>query len=260
MRKQSRIVRSKEILFISVFLIFSSGLLPGEKAPKIKFKEDIWDFGRTKQGQVLNHVFFFTNEGDSPLVIEKVSTSCGCAAALVSDKKIEPGNKGEIKVTLNTKGYEGHVSKYIYVETNDPLEPRKQLTVSANIDVPPRPRIDLDRYSIDLGLILETEEIQAKAKIRNKGELELKVDCSHRDAAFYQEGQKISFPLRIPAGSEAEIEIRIPPQERNGLIREYVLMKSNDPSRGTLSLYLSGYVITKKQLKELFAKYKEILS
>jgi len=29
--------------------------------------------------------------------------------------------------------------------------------------------------------------------------------------------------------------------------------------RSTLSLYLSGYIISKEQLKELFNKYKDIL-
>jgi hypothetical protein len=246
-------------LTLFVFLVFSSGLLGGEKAPKIKFKEDLWDFGSVKQGQILTHSFLFTNEGEAPLLIQRVRTTCGCTAALVSKKEIAPGKDGEVKVTFNTRGYEGHMSKYIYVESNDAAEPRKQLTVSAKIDVPPRPRIDLDRYSLDVGLILDNEAIQAKTKIRNTGELELRVECSHKDASFYQQGGQISFPLKIPAGSEAEVEIRIPPRKRNGLIREYILLKSNDPYRGTLSVYLSGYIITKKQLKELFAKYKDIL-
>ncbi|MFQ6110279.1 MAG: DUF1573 domain-containing protein [Candidatus Aminicenantales bacterium] len=255
-RKSSK---RREILFILSILIFFTGFLFGEKAPKIKFKEDSHDFGRVNQGEVLTHTFSFTNEGSAPLVIKRVRTSCGCTAVLVSEKTIAPGKKGEIKVNFDTKGFEGEVSKYIYVETNDPAQPKKQLTVTAKINVPPRPRIDLDHYSMDIGLVLDAEEIRAKTKIRNKGELELSVECSHRDAKFYQGGKEIAFPLKIPAGKEREIEIRIPPRKRKGLIREYVLIKSNDPYRQTLSVYLSGYVITKKQLKELFAKYKDIL-
>lgn len=259
MRKTWMQMKRINILFILCFLVFSPGMLFGEKAPKIKFKEDSWDFGRVNQGEILAHVFSFTNEGDTPLHIKKVTTSCGCTAALVSEEKISPGKKGEIKVSFNTKGYEGKVSKDVYVETDDPSQPRKQLTVTAEINIPPRPRIDLDHYSMDIGLILDTEEIRAKTKIKNKGELELQVDCSHQDASFYQGGKEISFPLKIPAGKEEDIEIRIPPRQRKGLIREYVLIKSNDPYRGTLSLFVSGYVVTKKQLKELFAKYKDIL-
>jgi hypothetical protein len=250
---------AKAFLLALFFFLISISTLLGEKAPKIIFKHESWDFGRVDQGKVLTHVFPFGNDGDDTLRIKRVRTSCGCTAALVSEDKVLPGKTGEIKVDFNTQGYEGEVSKYVYVETNDPQNPKKQLTVTARINVPPRPRIDLDRYSIDIGLILDTEEIRAKTKIKNRGELELKVDCSHQDATFYREGKEISFPLRIPAGKEEEVEIKIPPRKKSGLIREYVLIKSNDPYRGTLSLYLSGYVVNKRQLKELFAKYRDII-
>ena len=259
MTRSQRQKIEKGFLFVLFFLVISTCMILGEKAPKIKFEHESWDFGRVNQGEMLTHVFPFSNEGDDTLHINRVWTSCGCTAALVSEEKVAPGKTGEIKVDFNTQGYEGEVSKYIYVESNDPRYPRKQLTVKARINVPPRPRIDLDHYSMDIGLILDTEGIQAETKIRNRGELELKVDCSHQDATFYQDGKKLSFPLRIPAGKEEEVEIKIPSRQRKGLIREYVLIKSNDPYRGTLSLYLSGYVVTKKQLKELFAKYKDII-
>jgi hypothetical protein len=259
MRKSPRKKKERGFLFVIIFLAISSSMLLAEPTPKIKFNHESWDFGRVNQGDILTHVFSFRNEGDATLRINRVRTSCGCTAALVSEKRIEPGKTGELKVNFNTRGYEGEVSKYIYVETNDPQDPRKQLAVSARINVPPQPRIDLDSYSMDIGLILDTEEVRAKTTIRNRGELELRVNCSHQDAAFYHDRKKLSFPLRIPAGKEQLVEIVIPPPKKKGLIREYVLIKSNDPHRGTLSLYLSGYVVTKKQLKELFAKYKDIL-
>lgn len=245
--------------FVLAFLFCTVGFLLTEKGPKIEFNEESWDFGKLKEGEVLTHVFVFKNVGDSPLIINKVRTSCGCTAALVSEKKIEPGQQGEIKATLNTKGYAGDVAKYIYIETNDPSQPMKQLTISAAIDVPPRPKIELDNYSLDLGLILEGEEIQALSNIKNSGELELSVTLAHKDASFFQANKKISSPLKIAAGREADVEIKMPPRNRVGLIREYILMKSNDPLRPNLSLYLSGYIVTKKQLIELFKKYKDII-
>jgi hypothetical protein len=51
----------------------------------------------------------------------------------------------------------------------------------------------------------------------------------------------------------------IPPRPKKGLIREYILLKSNDTRRPNLSLYVSGYIVTKKQLKELFDKYEKII-
>jgi len=248
-----------KILFLSLFMILSLGVLFAKEGPKVKFHEEKWDFGKVKEGQVKTHVFVFDNEGDAPLLIKRVRTSCGCAAALISDKNVEPGKKGELKVTLNSRGYEGEIAKYVYIESNDRSQPVKQLQISATIEVPPQPRIDLDRYSVDSGLILEGEPIPAKALIKNRGERELRLSFSHRDATYLYKGKPVDSELRIAAGKEAEVEIKIPPRPKKGLIREYILLKSNDTRRPNLSLYVSGYIVTKKQLKELFDKYEKIV-
>lgn len=240
-------------------LSFISGPLLADIGPKLKFKEVAWNFGKAKEGKILTHIFKFTNIGDTPLVIGTVRTSCGCAAALVSKKEIAPGNEGEIKVTFNTRGYSGQLSKYIYVDSNDPDQPRKELTVSVSIDVPPRPQINLDRYSIDLGLLLESEEIFTQTKIKNVGELELVVELMHKDASFTLDNKILSSSLKIAAGKEADVGIKINPRKRFGLIREYVLLKTNDPLRPNLSLYVSGYVVTKKQIRELIERHGDIL-
>jgi hypothetical protein len=107
--------------------------------------------------------------------------------------------------------------------------------------------------------VLEGEPIPAKAVIRNRGERELRITFSHRDATYLHNGKNVTSELRIAAGKESEVEIMIPPRSKTGLIREYILLKSNDTRRPNLSLYVSGYIVTKKQLKELFDKYEKII-
>jgi hypothetical protein len=254
-------IRNKySILGLVLTLILCLGsLASGEKGAKIKFAEDSFDFGKIKQGEVLTHVFVFQNEGEEILKIKRVQSSCGCTAALVTKQELAPGEKGELKVTFNSRGFRGKVTKYIYFDSNDQTQPTKKLFISAEIEVPPQPRIALDRYSADAGLFLEGEEMRTRITITNKGELELAVNCSHKNATFYSGGKKISFPLKIRAGKSREVEIRIPPLKRKGVVREYIMIKSNDPNRQTLSIFHSGYIMTKKQLKELFAKYKDAL-
>ncbi|MGE5806325.1 MAG: DUF1573 domain-containing protein, partial [Ignavibacteria bacterium] len=67
------------------------------------------------------------------LKIKNVETSCGCTAALVSSKTIEPGNEGTLKVELNTKDRSGKMSRSITISSNDPAEPNKVLLISAEI-------------------------------------------------------------------------------------------------------------------------------
>jgi hypothetical protein len=101
--------------------------------PKIKFISDQHDFGKVKEGKVVEHVFSFQNEGNRTLEIKDIKTSCGCTAALVSKKKIEPGQNGTLRVELDTKDRMGRMSRTISVRSNDPDSPDKVLTIYADV-------------------------------------------------------------------------------------------------------------------------------
>jgi len=182
------------------------------RTTKIKFKETAWDFGKVKQGEVVSHEFVFANEGDETLIIQKVSTSCGCTAALVSAEKIPPGKEGRIGVKFDTRGYGGPVKKLVYVDSNDPGDAHRQLEVAADVEVPPSPKIDLDPYNYDAGLIVEGEELKANLKIISKGELELRVEFSHRSATFSIGGKPVTAPLKIAGGKEVAVGSGSPPR------------------------------------------------
>src|SRR4030067_1974645 len=175
------------VVLVGALLVVNTALAAGQ--PKIKFKQTSWNYGKVKQGAVLLHEFVFANEGDATLVIQKVSPSVGCAAALVSAEKIQPGKEGRIEIKFDTRGYGGQVRKLIYVDSNDPGGTHRQLEVAADIEIRPSPRIDLDPFNFDAGLVVEGEEVKANLKIMNKGELELKVEFNHRRATCVSGGR-----------------------------------------------------------------------
>ncbi|HVO74304.1 MAG TPA: DUF1573 domain-containing protein [Ignavibacteriaceae bacterium] len=106
----------------------------GSNQPKIYFDESQHDFGMVKEGNVVDYTFKFTNKGDAPLEIKDVQTSCGCTAALVSSKTVGPGQEGTLKVELNTKDRTGKMSRVITISSNDPEEPSKVLSISADVE------------------------------------------------------------------------------------------------------------------------------
>lgn len=89
-----------------------------EKAPKIVFEEAEYDFGTIMQGEKLTHVFVFTNEGKSDLIINSANTSCGCTSSTPPKTPIKPGEKGEITVTFDSKTKKGAVENTIRVAAN----------------------------------------------------------------------------------------------------------------------------------------------
>jgi len=105
----------------------------GTSQPEVFFLETQHDFGKVVQGKVVEYTFQLENKGSSTLKISDIKTSCGCTAALLSKDSIEPGDKGTLKVELDTKNRSGKFSRTITVQTNDPKEPSKILTVYADI-------------------------------------------------------------------------------------------------------------------------------
>ena len=99
----------------------------------IYFPEVEHDFGKVKEGDVVNYEFKFQNKGSLPLTIKDIKTSCGCTAAVVSEKNIDPGKSGTIKVGLDTKNRQGRMSRTITVISNDYNEPNKIITIFADV-------------------------------------------------------------------------------------------------------------------------------
>lgn len=246
------------VLIVAALALVAAAPAQGQK-PRAVFQATAHDFGKVKQGDVVIHEFTFRNEGDAPLVVERIETTCGCTAALVSEKTIAPGRTGKIKTTFDTRGYSGRMTRYLYFVSNDAREARRELSVSADIDVPPSARIDVDRFNVDMGLVLEGEEPAAKIVIKSTGQRELKVEMAHEAVKFFSGGRPLASAISLPVGESREIELRFPAQTRPGVQRDYVLIRSNDPVRSTLSIYVSRYVVTRKELRELFDKYGQVL-
>lgn len=134
---ENKIKSASKILLIPILLVIListsySNLLPSE--PAIKFDDSNYDFGVVKQGDILEHIFKFTNDGDGTLVITSVQPSCGCTGVVMDQKKeFEAGEAGEIKITFNTQGRQGANLKTISVNTNDPENPVMTLTFKCEI-------------------------------------------------------------------------------------------------------------------------------
>jgi Protein of unknown function (DUF1573) len=101
--------------------------------PTIYFPETQHDFGKVNEGEKASYTFRFVNKGEGELLIKDVKSSCGCTAALLSSSNIKPGQEGTIKVEFDTKNRSGKNSKTVTVQSNDPKDPTKILTIYADV-------------------------------------------------------------------------------------------------------------------------------
>ena len=91
---------------------------PEGPLPAFKFSEESFDFGTITEGDVVDHVFSFVNEGEAPLIISSATASCGCTVPVWPKTPIAPGEQGEIKVQFNSRSKPGVQNKTVTVTAN----------------------------------------------------------------------------------------------------------------------------------------------
>ncbi len=104
----------------------------GGPGPKARAPEPVKDVGAVEKGEKISHDFVIRNEGGATLKITEVKPSCGCTVADYP-RTIEPGASGTIRSVVETKDFKGPIAKSVAVFTNDPDNPRINLTVKANV-------------------------------------------------------------------------------------------------------------------------------
>ena len=116
------------------FIFLAAGTCwAGPKIDLLQGKE--YNLGNLEEGKVYERSFPIKNTGDSHLEVKTVKVGCGCTTIIYPKQKIElpPGKSIEVKFTFNTEGMEAEVIKYIYIESNDPIEPLIKVKLTAQV-------------------------------------------------------------------------------------------------------------------------------
>lgn len=105
----------KQILI--AILLWTVGCLVGLAQPKATFDKKVHEFGVVLWKHPATATFTIKNDGDKPLVISNVTTSCGCTVADWTKTPIAPGATGTVSSTFDAKVL-GHFYKDIGVYCN----------------------------------------------------------------------------------------------------------------------------------------------
>lgn len=107
-----------------MMLICGFAFASAQNQAEIKFDKTTHNFGKfSESSPKVTCVFTYTNVGDAPLIINQAVASCGCTVPEYTKAPVQPGQKGEIKVTYNGEGkFPGHFKKSITVRTNGVVE------------------------------------------------------------------------------------------------------------------------------------------
>ena len=198
-------------------------------APKLFIEQPVFDFGEISQGQTVPHIFKFKNDGDDPLIIDRVRSSCGCTAVLLSDKTLAPGESGEIKANFDSTRFRGAVTKTITLYNNDPVQPVKKLSIKGNIQV----LLSVVPSRINLEQVAIGKTATTKLTLENHGDKELRlgeIRTSSPDLTFVLPAETLS------AGESAIIDVQLTPRAGQKRFNGYVIIPANGQLKSDLRI------------------------
>lgn len=89
------------------------------KIPTLVFVgKRIVNVGVVKEGEIIKQKIFFTNTGNSPLIIKDITKSCNCTSVKLKESRTLPRDTNCMSITVDTKGKVGINVIDIVLNTN----------------------------------------------------------------------------------------------------------------------------------------------
>jgi len=141
----------KKLAFIVVMIFVSVILKSQYSVTTLKFSETQHDFGvfREEAGRQ-TFDFVVANTGSQPLVIQKVTASCGCTTPGWTKSPIPPGGKGKVTAIYDPVNLPGVFNKTLTVYTN--TKPAST-TLTIKGEVTPREKTVEELFTFPVGAI-----------------------------------------------------------------------------------------------------------
>jgi hypothetical protein len=130
----SNLVQTSRTALAVLTAALALGAADAMAAPKVQVEPKEVDLGNIDEGNSYDRFVEVKNVGDAPLVIEEVKSSCGCTAAAVDGvTELKPGQSEKVKISFNSRGMDGVITKKVTVVTNDPDAKFTEVTLKCNV-------------------------------------------------------------------------------------------------------------------------------
>ncbi len=207
--------------------------------PKLVLPKEKIDVGTVPKGEVIHQAFVLKNEGKADLHVTDVKPSCGCTVPEY-DKVIKAGGEGKVTLNIDTKTFQGAISKTALVLTDDPATPQVTLFLSANV----KPFVEMHPYGFfriqaltgETGtseMILVSDEPDFKPTKVESPQPYLK-------AALAPVSEKERLPNKGP--NQYKVTLTTLPETPEGLLSGYVKVATGIKKQPELELSVSGFM------------------
>jgi hypothetical protein len=105
--------------------------------PQIALETARLDLGDVVNGEVITRDVMVSNTGKSELVVEAVTTSCGCTQATLEPMTVAPGGSATLRIAFDSGAHgpelTGPLLRQVFIVSNDPQQPEAILELAVNI-------------------------------------------------------------------------------------------------------------------------------
>ena len=195
--------------------------------------------------------FQVLNGGAKPLTFSGNYVGPAYIKVDIQPKTLQPGEKGNIKVSYNgkMKGKYGFQADNVEIFTDDDLNSTKSFSVYATLEdefpqlsteeLAKAPQLRVQVSTLDFGKLKPNTASVRQVQFYNTGKKELDIkslqgNCTCITASMEKES--------IEPGESASITISLNPQDRKGTLQKALTIYSNDPQNPVQRITFSGYV------------------
>ena len=223
---------------------------PEGPLPKLVLEEKLThEFGTMAQETKGSHTWIFRNEGQGPLEVRTLSSTCSCTLAqLGKDSQkvltIEPGKSAPIELTWDTKKNDGKYGQSAKIGTNDVNRPEVDLAVSGTvrppvITLPPEGAVNFSAVTND-----KTHPYKIVVYSADKPDLKITGLVTSDPKLLTTEVRPLNpdecKELNAPAGHLVTLTLQASP--KLGKFNEELVVETDHPRRPKVSFLVQGVV------------------
>jgi len=205
-------------------------------SPKMVFQNTVHNFGKIKEtGGKVEFIFTFKNMGSEPVIINGVSSSCGCTTPSWSKKPVPPGGTGYVKAVFDPIHRPGKFHKTVTVKSNAENSP---IVLQISGEVTPKVSTIAEEYKFQMGPIrMKKRNVHFPEIYKNETKSDkIEIINTSQEAVTISFNKKRNMPRYIKVSCTPET---LKPNEKGVINISYNAAEKNDWGYVYDRLYLS---------------------
>lgn len=220
-------------------------------SPQIRLAETTWDAGKVYPNDFRSKEIVIFNDGDSDLVINDLSKTCGCLVPLTSPITIQPQSQILLPVTFESGKVIGAKTRTLVISSNDPTTPQLEMTIKGEV---------VTDFLLEPPYLFFSD---LKLRDRRQASVVIKPTDSSRQYKV-REALSSSSSLLVTLKPDSEqpgttlVDVVLEPIATWGFFDERILLTTDSPNQDTLVLQVRGLVRGDVTLKPNRLYYKVV--